>query len=204
MAEEIPYGCCHCGCGRKTKLQSRNNARLGIKKGDPNKYCPGHNPPQHGPEHSQWKGGTRAAGSNGKYMSIWMPQHPRANKKGYVLEHILMAEKALGKPLPENAVVHHTDNQYGQIDKYGLVICPDAAYHMMIHQRMIAYEKCGHASWRQCPYCHQYDDTKNMQKKRVNYEHQQCATNYQHEYHLRRGKSLREKRKLIELLLHWR
>lgn len=43
------------------------------------------------------------------YRMIRWPDHPRAHDNGYVAEHILVAEKAFGKPLPPNALVHHVD-----------------------------------------------------------------------------------------------
>lgn len=52
-------------------------------------------------------------------------------------EHILVAERALGKPLPSKAVVHHITED--PLDNYGwmkLVICPDQAYHLLIHRLM--------------------------------------------------------------------
>jgi len=71
--------------------------------------------------------------------------------KGYVIhtingkrvyEHIVIAERALGRPLPKGAVVHHTGERG---DNYGyckLVICPDQAYHLLLHRRMreLGYE----------------------------------------------------------------
>ncbi len=68
---------------------------------------------------------------------------------GYVLiehnhrleyEHRVLAEKALGKSLPNNVVIHHIgapDDNHG----WGkLVICPDQEYHMLLHKRMEACE----------------------------------------------------------------
>lgn len=61
-------------------------------------------------------------------------------------EHILLAEKALGKPLPKGAIVHHM-NRNGQDNHtpFNLIICPDTAYHQLLHQRanMLGYS----------PYC---------------------------------------------------
>ena len=70
------------------------------------------------------------------------------NKQHYI--HRLIAKKALGEHLPEGCVVHHhTDTQ--------LVICENHKYHMLLHQRMRALRACGHASWRKCNFCGEYD-----------------------------------------------
>lgn len=38
----IPYGYCHCGCGKKTELAKRDNKKYGIKIGQPNYFLNGH------------------------------------------------------------------------------------------------------------------------------------------------------------------
>lgn len=48
--------------------------------------------------------------------------------------HRIRAERALGKPLPPKAIVHHAD---GSRDANApLVICQDQAYHKLLHLRM--------------------------------------------------------------------
>lgn len=48
--------------------------------------------------------------------------------------HQIRAERALGKPLPPDARVHHADGS--KADDAPLVICQDDAYHFQLHARM--------------------------------------------------------------------
>lgn len=76
--------------------------------------------------------------------------------------HVTLAEKALGKPLPKGAVVHHVDQNPSNNEPTNLVVCPDRAYHQLIHQRMRAYECVGNSNYLKCKYCKQYDDPGNL------------------------------------------
>lgn len=54
-----------------------------------------------------------------------------------IYEHIYLAEKALGKKLPDNAIVHHmNEDKLDNFTPFNLVICPDQAYHMHLHKLM--------------------------------------------------------------------
>lgn len=55
-------------------------------------------------EHHAWKGGRTI--SQG-YVRILCPEHPRADRDGYVREHLLVWEKTHSKRLPEGWVLHH-------------------------------------------------------------------------------------------------
>lgn len=57
-----------------------------------------------GDKNPRWKNGKR--NSRG-YIFILNPEHHRAEKGGYVMEHILVFEKATGIEVPKDCCVHH-------------------------------------------------------------------------------------------------
>jgi hypothetical protein len=59
-----------------------------------------------GENNAAWKGGRYIEPEKG-YVMVRKPEHPRARQNGYVLEHILIAEQMLGRPLKEGEEVHH-------------------------------------------------------------------------------------------------
>ena len=125
-----------------------------------------------------WKGG-RVIYSSG-YFGIKKRSHPRANHKGYVSEAILICEKALGKPLPHQAIPHHINHIKTDNLNKNLVICQNNSYHQTIHRREIAYRACGNAHWKKCPFCHQYDDPKNLHIGSKVY-HPKCNREYENQ-----------------------
>lgn len=60
-----------------------------------------------GEKGSNWKGG-RQITTRG-YVLIKNPEHHRADKNGYVLEHIYVFEKETGIKVPKNCAIHHLD-----------------------------------------------------------------------------------------------
>lgn len=126
------------------------------------------------PNHLERKYGSRYIDADG-YVVVYVGDG-RGKR-----EHIVIAEKALGKPLPPRAVVHHVDENPANNLPSNLVICPNRSYHNLIHQRMRALAACGHVDWLKCGYCKQYDDPKNLRNcgtPRQTPRHQYCAAEY--------------------------
>jgi hypothetical protein len=115
---------CACGCGQETLWW----------RGKQNRYLLGHSGGAlSGEKHPGWKGG-RLVMLNGVVL-IYQPNHHRADCKGYVQEHILSAEKALGHPICMPAVVHHIDGNRGNNSPYNLIVFADTAMHTSFHRR---------------------------------------------------------------------
>lgn len=65
---------------------------------------------QKGENNPYWRGGSYIEPRKG-YRLIRDPTHPRARANGYVLEHIVVAEKMLGRPLTLSEEVHHINHK---------------------------------------------------------------------------------------------
>lgn len=109
------------------------------------------------------------------------------SKDGYLLTnetgrqrpaHIAIVERALGHPLPAKAVVHHWNDDKADNEPANLLVCPDQAYHMLIHQRMRAFEACGNADWRRCVICKVHGDPDSMSFGGKSYRHYRCINEY--------------------------
>ena len=58
-----------------------------------------------GEKSARWNGGVCHHGDG--YIFLMKKDHPRSNEKGYVFEHVLVAENKIGRFLLDNECVHH-------------------------------------------------------------------------------------------------
>lgn len=159
---DIPKGYCQCGCGEKTKLASKNRPERGDIKGQPIRYIFGH----------QWSRNVRGKKPNSR-TTIVLPDG------SFVLEHILIMEKALGREILPGEVVHHIDGNPGNNHIGNLMLFKTQAMHAGFHHRLRSFAACGNYEWRKCCFCHQWDDPKNMVKREPRSMcHFVCSANY--------------------------
>lgn len=165
----VEYGYCQCGCGQKTQIANSSDKNKGWIKGKPKRFINGHNSRKFKMNNNpNWKGGQ--VDSHG-YPMVRDKNHHRVQSGGYVYDHIVKAEKALGENLPEGAVVHHHTRDQ-------LVICQNQKYHLLLHKRQRALEACGHANWLKCTYCKKYDTPENLFGNDKKHYHKKCVNEY--------------------------
>lgn len=109
---EIPYGYCHCGCGKKTKICKENNTKYGWVSGEPFKFVLNHRGKgldaepvterfwkkvdKHGPDDCwEWKE-ARSDSGYGKFW--WSGRTIHASRAAYMLTH---------GELPSRIIVRH-------------------------------------------------------------------------------------------------
>ena len=88
----------------KTEIPAYEIAEhFGVSIGTLHKRCE-----KHGLELDRFHNGKSRKDSG--YVLLYKPDHPNADKKGYVPEHRVIAEEKLGRQLKPNEVVHHINH----------------------------------------------------------------------------------------------
>ncbi len=154
----IPLGLCQCGCRERTSVAKKSRSERGHREGHPMKFLPHHFTR------------TRVRSSHGYIM--------RFQEDGkYKYEHVLVAEKSLGRKLPPGAVVHHANGITDDNKNCNLVICESQAYHRLLHRRARAFSATGNANARRCYYCRGWGLDLKVRGTRSSY-HPSCKAAY--------------------------
>jgi len=129
---DIPYGYCHCGCGGKTKIATSNCRPENKVVGEPMRFLPHHHI-REAKYHPNYKGGRRKTSSG--YIEIYSPDHPYANVRKTVLEHILVMESHVGRYITKLERIHHINHIKHDNRLDNLYLCKNHAEHMSIHKK---------------------------------------------------------------------
>lgn len=132
-----PTGLCLCGCGRPAPIAKTDKPTRGYRRGDFRRYITGHQVPT-GPANHQWKGGRTVRRG---YVLISKPDHPNADRDGYVLEHRFVAGEARGRVLETSESVHHINGDTLDNRPENLVVVT-RRQHGLIHRNVLP-------DWRQ-------------------------------------------------------
>ena len=86
------------------------------------------------------------------YLERKLPEHPRANKRGYVKEHILAWERANSKSLPIGWVIHHLNGIKNDNRTENLIAMPNGNHcsglvNEALRKRILELEAKLHAAW---------------------------------------------------------
>ena len=82
-----------------------------------------------GSNHHFWKGG---AYKDRGYIRVLNKNHHRANREGYVLEHIFVWEQYHQKPLPQGWIIHHLNGIKTDNRPENLVATPSKKHSLII------------------------------------------------------------------------
>lgn len=152
-ADVIPRGLCQCGCGEKTTIAKWGAGAGGKFRGEPMRFIKGHGA-RSGPANPQYKGFS-IHNKGYRKLTLGFGSHPK-------FEHILIVERALGKPLRKGVQVHHVDENKANNENGNLVACDSPAYHKLLHRRQRALDACGDANAHRCGICGGYDNQRDI------------------------------------------
>jgi hypothetical protein len=124
---------CKCSCGNIVKVKGNSlllhkTKSCGCLRRDTARES------NLGEKANTWNGGKSTDGNG--YIRILAKDHPHANARGYVMEHILIAERALGEYLPEGSVIHHINGVRDDNRLENLWWFPSRSEHVAHHHKI--------------------------------------------------------------------
>lgn len=126
-------------CGRTYQAKSnRSTPRNGQRQ--PRKYC----------SQACCGAAQRREDYLKNYRSVYVPGANRFNARH---EHRIIAERALGHPLPQAARIHHWNENTQDNRPENLVICENQRYHFLLHWRMHRLRDTGSLDLKRCNLC---------------------------------------------------
>ncbi len=164
---------CQCGCGQKTNIIKHTVIKKGYKVGEYYRFLPNHGGRVLDKRFNRQDEATGCCVSALGEIRIYDKSHPKVKPGRMIPEAHLIVEAALGNYLPQGACVLHVDKDPSGTKM--LVACENKKYMQLLRQRIVAYEKCGHANYRKCGDCGEYDDPLNMVKRSERgFRHKSC------------------------------
>ncbi len=143
---------CACGCGGVVTHPKRYKGYLALH---PNRFLRGHHIRKRSQKmeaNGRWKGG-RFIDRDG-YALVKCPDHPAARKKGYILEHRLVMEAHLGRPLLPSEIVHHKNSHKSDNRIDNLELLDGQATHMIVERTGRKFPR-KNGIWFTCETCSQ-------------------------------------------------
>jgi hypothetical protein len=131
---------CECDCGSKivvvlSEVKSGHTRSCGCLKNELTaERDRTRNLQNTGPKSTHWKGG-RAVLGNG-YIKIRKLGHSRADKSGYVYEHVLIMEQMLGRPVVHGEAVHHCNGEHADNRPFNLRLFASHGTHAAYHKKL--------------------------------------------------------------------
>lgn len=124
--------------GKKGTYSLRHSGQFKIGNHPKTEFKKGHAPLQKGKNHWNWKNGIRYSLG---YVYILIPTHPFATKKGYVYEHRIVVEKAIGKYLDPKNEVHHLGERNDNRSKMLMAFTNKSAHQRFEKNKLVKPEE---------------------------------------------------------------
>ena len=104
--------------------EAKKNMSIAAKKAGTGKWMKGRRSPN-------WKGGRITLEG---YWYLYEPKHPHSNARGYIAEHRLIVEKAIGRYLKPKEVCHHINKSKKDNRLENIMVFSTHSAHMRYEQ----------------------------------------------------------------------